>query len=49
MYGSVVKFPPAGGAVWFPIANQKTDLYPFDGQPTLPPDQPKVKVDTVVQ
>jgi len=47
MYGSVVKFGPAGGAVWFPIANAKTDLYPFDGEAKLPPDQPKVKVDTV--
>ena len=47
MYGSVVKFGPAGGAVWFPIANPKTDLYPYDGEAKLPPDQPKVKVDTV--
>ncbi len=46
MYGSIVKFGPAGGAVWFPIANPKIDLYPFEGQAKLPPGQPKVKVDS---
>ncbi|MCG3179245.1 MAG: hypothetical protein BIFFINMI_01579 [Phycisphaerae bacterium] len=47
MYGSVVKFGPAGGAFWFPIADPRSDAYPFDGEPTLPADQPRMKVDTV--
>jgi len=46
MYGSIVKFSPVGGAVWFPIADARRDIYAFDGEPGLPADQTKVKVDT---
>jgi len=44
IYGSIVKFTPAGGAVWFPI-KQNLDIYPFDGEAKLPAGQAKVKVD----
>ncbi|MGQ9662272.1 MAG: hypothetical protein ACUVWX_08055 [Kiritimatiellia bacterium] len=46
MYGSVLKFGPQGGAVWFPILNEQY-MYAFDGTPQLPSDQPRFKVDTV--
>jgi hypothetical protein len=45
MYGSIVKFPPRGGAVWFPIVDDRF-VYPFDGKAKLPDDLAKVKVDT---
>ncbi|MDD4892075.1 MAG: hypothetical protein PHU85_19305, partial [Phycisphaerae bacterium] len=44
MYGSIIKFTPAGGAVWFPKKNAN-DLYGYDGEPKLPADQAKVKVE----
>jgi len=40
MYGSVVKYSPKGGAVWFP----KPAVQPFDGEPKLDPALPKLKV-----
>lgn len=40
MYGSVVKFSPKGGAVWFP----KPAIQPFDGEAKVDPELPKVKV-----
>jgi hypothetical protein len=46
MYGSILKFTPAGGAIWFPIVNPRIDLYPFDGEAKLPAGQSKFKVDT---
>jgi hypothetical protein len=46
MYGSVIKFGPAGGAIWFPIL-QPDFGYAFEGEAKLPAGQPKVKVDTV--
>ena len=48
MYGSVVKFGPEGGAVWFPknynINTRKHYPYPFDGKPDLPSSLGKEKV-----
>ena len=46
MYGSVIKFAPAGGAVWFPIIDKEKDVYGFDGETGLPESMKKVKVDT---
>jgi hypothetical protein len=46
MYGSVIKFSPKGGAIWFPIINKKNDVYAFDGEAKLPEGLEKVKVDT---
>jgi hypothetical protein len=46
MYGSVIKFSPKGGAVWFPVLDEKNDIYGFDGEPQLPEGLEKVKVDT---
>jgi hypothetical protein len=46
MYGSVMKFGPQGGAIWFPIAVEN-DAYGFEGEARLPPGQNKVKVDTM--
>ncbi len=42
MYGSVVKFGPAGGAFWFPKL-AKDDAYAFDGEPKLPAGLKKEK------
>ena len=47
MYGSIIKFTPAGGAVWFPKKTD-TDLYGYDGEAKLPADQEKVKVEVPV-
>lgn len=44
MYGSVIKFTPAGGAVWFP-RNVEVDAYAFDGEAQLPADQTKVGIE----
>ncbi|MGQ9662121.1 MAG: hypothetical protein ACUVWX_07270 [Kiritimatiellia bacterium] len=44
MYGSIVKFPPQGGAVWFPITAEN-DAYAFDGQPAFPASLPKTKIE----
>jgi hypothetical protein len=46
MYGSVIKFGPQGGAVWFPVLS-KVDEYAFDGEPKLDPGLPKEKVSTL--
>ncbi|MFO7898158.1 MAG: hypothetical protein R6V58_03745 [Planctomycetota bacterium] len=46
MYGSVIKFGPPGGAVWFPV-RAKVDEYAFDGQPTLPESLATEKVSTI--
>ncbi len=46
MYGSVVKFGPQGGAIWFPIVDEKRDAYAFEGETKLPPGMPSVEVDT---
>jgi hypothetical protein len=40
MYGSVVKFGPRGGAVWFP----KPAVQPFDGEPKLDAALPRMAV-----
>jgi len=45
MYGSIIKFSPAGGSVWFPRLDAD-DVYAFDGEPKLPPGLPRVKVAT---
>ncbi len=45
MYGSIVKFSPAGGAVWFPQVDDRF-VYAFDGEAKLPAGLAKVKVDT---
>jgi hypothetical protein len=42
IYGSVIKFAPVGGAIWFPITARE-DEYSFDGEAKLPADQPKEK------
>lgn len=47
MYGSIVKFTPAGGAIWFPIPDKKSDIYPFEGDAKLPANQSKMKIDTI--
>ncbi|KKL06132.1 hypothetical protein LCGC14_2599100, partial [marine sediment metagenome] len=44
MYGSIIKFSPAGGAVWFPRVDP-ADAYPFDGKAKLPPGLPEQKID----
>jgi hypothetical protein len=46
MYGSVIKFGPAGGAIWFPILD-KNYAYAFEGEAKLPADQTKVKIATI--
>ena len=46
MYGSMVKFGPQGGAIWFPIRTQ-VDEYGFDGEPKLDPSLPKEKVSSI--
>jgi hypothetical protein len=46
MYGSVVKFGPAGGAIWFPLENPD-DVYAFDGEAKLPADMKKEPVAAV--
>ncbi|MHC4916357.1 MAG: NHL repeat-containing protein [Planctomycetota bacterium] len=46
MYGSVIKFSPKGGAVWFPIINKENDIYGFEGEAELPEGLKKVKIDT---
>ncbi|KPJ70793.1 MAG: hypothetical protein AMS14_10040 [Planctomycetes bacterium DG_20] len=45
MYGSIIKFSPAGGAVWFP-RDSANDAYAFEGEPTLPAEMPTVMVQT---
>jgi hypothetical protein len=40
MYGSMVKYGPKGGAVWFP----KPAVQPFDGEPKIDPALAKQKV-----
>jgi len=45
MYGSIIKFSPAGGAVWFP-KDHKDDVYAFEGQAKLAADLPKTRVET---
>jgi len=40
MYGSMVKFSPKGGAVWFPI-RRDVDVYAFDGEPQIAPSLAK--------
>jgi len=45
MYGSVIKFPPAGGAIWFPVQDKERDVYAFDGEAKLPAGVEKVKVE----
>jgi len=45
MYGSVMKFAPAGGAIWFPKPAPEF-AYAFKGEPRLPADQPRMKVET---
>jgi len=47
MYGSIIKFTPAGGAVWFP-KRFDNDLYGYAGEAKLPADQTKVKVEMPV-
>lgn len=46
MYGSVMKFGPEGGAIWFPVPNE-TFRYAFEGEPDLPEDQPRAEFETV--
>jgi sugar lactone lactonase YvrE len=46
MYGSIIKFSPKGGAVWFPVINEERDLYAFEGEARLPEGLKKAKVDT---
>ncbi len=46
MYGSVVKFGPQGGAIWFPIRDEKRDVYAFDGEAELPSGLQSVEVGT---
>ncbi len=45
MYASIVKFPPAGGAIWFPVEDKERDAYAFEGEAKLPAGGAKVKVD----
>jgi DNA-binding beta-propeller fold protein YncE len=47
MYGSVIKFAPVGGAIWYPIVSEN-DGYGFKGDAQLPADQPKVKIEACV-
>lgn len=46
MYGSVMKFTPAGGAIWFPKPTPDF-AYAFEGEAKLPVDQPRLKMETV--
>jgi hypothetical protein len=46
MYGSVIKFGPAGGAIWFPILADNV-AYAFDGEAKLPASQTKVPILTM--
>lgn len=46
MYGSVIKFSPKGGAVWFPILDQN-DEYAFKGEAELDPTLAKEEVSSV--
>jgi len=36
MYGSIIKFSPKGGAVWFPV-RRDNDAYAFDGEARVAP------------
>ncbi len=45
MYGSVVKFSPKGGAIWFP-RRADNDAYGFDGEARLPDGLTKEKIET---
>ncbi|MCX7591262.1 MAG: hypothetical protein N2255_06495, partial [Kiritimatiellae bacterium] len=45
MYGSVLKFGPEGGAVWFPILDDRY-VYAFDGEAKLPAGLAKIRVET---
>ncbi len=49
MYGSVMKFGPEGGAIWFPKPKDANDsfVYAFEGEAKLPADQPRLKMETV--
>ncbi len=40
MYGSIIKFSLKGGAVWFPV-RQDRDVYGFDGEARIDPSLPK--------
>jgi hypothetical protein len=44
MYGSILKFTPAGGAVWFPKRSAE-DAYAYDGEAKLPAAQTRIKVE----
>ena len=46
MYGSVMKFAPEGGAIWFPKPTADF-AYAFEGEAKLPADQKKIKIETV--
>ena len=45
MYGSIIKFSPKGGAVWYP-RRADNDAYGFDGEAKLPAGLTKEKIDT---
>ena len=46
MYGSLIKFSPKGGAVWFPVLS-KVDEYAFDGAAKLDPALRKETISTL--
>jgi len=46
MYGSLVKFSPKGGGVWFPILDDN-DVYGFDGKAELDPSLAREQVSSV--
>lgn len=46
MYGSVIKFGPPGGAVWFPVRST-VDEYAFDGEAKLPEGLPIEQASTI--
>jgi NHL repeat-containing protein len=46
MYGSIIKFGPKGGSMWFPVRT-KVDEYAFDGKAKLDPSLKKEKVSTI--